>query len=116
MLNVAIVDDEAAERQKLREYLEAAACRKNEEFCVDEFSSADAFLVQYRQGYDLVFMDIEFPQGQNGMEAARALRRMDSTVVLIFVTNIAQMAVEGYEVDALDFIVKPVDPMPFSSR
>ena len=38
MLNVAIVDDEAAERQKLREYLEAAACRKNEEFCVDEFS------------------------------------------------------------------------------
>ena len=80
---------------------------------MDEFSSADAFLVRYGQGYDLVFMDIEFPHGQSGMEAARALRRMDSAVVLIFVTNIAQMAVEGYEVDALDFIVKPVDPYAF---
>lgn len=113
MLNVAIVDDEAAERQRLRGYLEEVARQKNIQFCVDEFSSADAFLVRYQQGYDLVFLDIEFPTGQNGMQAARALRRMDSTVVLIFVTNIAQMAVEGYEVDALDFIVKPVDPYAF---
>lgn len=113
MLNVAIVDDEAAERQKLRKCLDEVARQNQVEFWVDEFSSADAFLVRYGQGYDLVFMDIEFPHGQSGMEAARALRRMDSAVVLIFVTNIAQMAVEGYEVDALDFIVKPVDPYAF---
>ena len=67
MLNVAIVDDEATERQRLRTYLEEVARRKEVEFCVDEFSSADAFLVQYRQGYDLVFMDIEFPHGRSGM-------------------------------------------------
>lgn len=116
MLNVAIVDDEAAERQRLRGYLEEVARRKNVEFWVDEYASPDIFLVQYNQRYDLVFMDIEFPHGQSGMEAARALRRMDSTVVLIFVTNIAQMAVEGYEVDALDFIVKPVDPYAFQLK
>lgn len=51
--------------------------------CVDEFSSADAFLVQYRQGYDLIFLDIEFPHGKSGMDAARALRRIDSAVVII---------------------------------
>ena len=61
-------------------------------------------------------MDIEFSNGQNGMQAARALRRIDSTVVLIFVTNIAQMAVEGYAVDALDFIVKPIDPLCLSAQ
>lgn len=110
---MALVDDEAEERQRLRSYLGEVARQKDLHLCVDEFATADAFLVRYRQGYDLVFLDIEFPTGQNGMQAARALRRMDSTVVLIFVTNIAQMAVEGYEVDALDFIVKPVDPYAF---
>ena len=113
MLNVAIVDDEDAEREKLRSYLDDVAREKQIEFCVDEFATADAFLMQYHLGYDLVFLDIEFPTGQSGMQAARALRRIDSTVVLIFVTNIAQMAVEGYEVDALDFIVKPVDRYAF---
>lgn len=113
MLNVAIVDDEAEERQRLRTYLDEVARQKGLTFCVDEFATADAFLVHYQQGYDLVFLDIEFPSGQNGMQAARALRRIDSTVVLIFVTNLAQMAVDGYEVDALDFIVKPVEPYAF---
>lgn len=116
ILNVAIVDDEARERRRLRSYLEETAQRREIQFCVDEFATADAFLMHYHQGYDIVFLDIEFPTGQNGMQAARALRRMDSTVVLIFVTNIAQMAVEGYEVDALDFIVKPVDPYAFQLK
>lgn len=116
MLNVAIVDDEAAERQKLQSYLQEVTRQKGIAFCVDEFSSADAFLVQYRQGYDLIFLDIEFPHGKSGMDAAHALRRIDSAVVIIFVTNIAQMAVEGYEVDALDFIVKPVEPYAFQLK
>ena len=116
ILNVAIVDDEAADRQQLRRCLDEVARQKNISFCVDEYSSADAFLVRYQQGYDLIFMDIEFPTGQDGMQAARALRRIDSTVVLIFVTNIAQMAVEGYAVDALDFNVKPIDPYAFQLK
>lgn len=113
MLNVAIVDDEAQESRRLRSYLDDVACQSGVEFCVDEFSSADAFIMQYQDGYDLVFMDIEFPGGMDGMQAARALRRMDSAVVLVFVTKMVQMAVEGYEVDALDFMVKPVDRSAF---
>ena len=50
MLNVAIVDDEAAERQKLRKCLDEVARQNQVEFWVDEFSSADAFLVRYGQG------------------------------------------------------------------
>ena len=113
MIHVAIVDDEAEERRRLRAYLGEVARKKQVCFSVDEYASADAFLVQYQQGYDMVFLDIEFPAGQNGMEAARALRRIDTSVIIIFITNIARMAVEGYEVEALDFIVKPVDPAAF---
>lgn len=113
MLNIAIVDDESAERQKLRDYLEELALSRKIRIYVEEFTSADSFLFHYEHAYDIVFMDIEFPSGKNGMQAAYELRKMDNTVILIFVTNIARMAVEGYAVDALDFMVKPLDIYAF---
>ena len=64
---------------------------------------------------DLIFMDIEMP-GISGMDAAALLRTFDSETPLIFVTNLAQYAVNGYEVDALGFIVKPVSYAAFSLR
>ena len=113
MLNLAVVDDEAAERQRIRECLGYVSEKTGTEFCIDEFSSADSFLVGYEDKYDIVFMDIEFPSGLDGMAAARELRKFDKTVILIFITNMAQLAIHGYEVDALDFIVKPLDQYAF---
>lgn len=55
---------------------------------------------------DLVFLDVELP-GESGMDAALDLRRENATVPVIFVTNLAQYAVRGYEARALDFVVKP---------
>lgn len=49
----------------------------------------------------------------DGMTAARRLRELDKTVTIIFVTNTARYAVQGYEVDALDYIVKPIDKYAF---
>lgn len=51
-------------------------------------------------------MDIEMPN-MDGLEAAHRLRALDQRVVLVFVTNMAQFAAKGYEVDALDYIIKP---------
>ncbi len=64
---------------------------------------------------DLVLMDIEMP-GIDGMDAARLMRVYDADTPLMFVTNLAQYAVSGYEVDALDFLVKPVGYFDFSLR
>ena len=64
---------------------------------------------------DLIFMDIEMP-GIDGMDAAGLLRSYDQSTPLIFVTNLAQLAIRGYEVDALDFMVKPVSYGAFSMR
>ena len=71
------------------------------------WGSAEAFLDQYKHQYEIIFMDIRLP-GMDGMRAARHLREMDHTVLLVFLTTLAQYAVEGYEVEAIDYIIKPI--------
>lgn len=65
--------------------------------------------------FDLIFLDIELP-GIDGMEAAGLMRQFDPDTPIIFVTNLAQYAVKGYEVDALDFVVKPVSYPDFRMK
>ena len=113
MLDIAIVDDEHSERERLKACLAYVEEQQGVSFSVQEYESADQFLMMFEQQFDIVFLDIQFSQGMDGMNAARQLRKTDPSVLLIFVTNLAQMALHGYEVDALDFVVKPLDPYAF---
>ena len=109
MRNVAIVEDERESSDLLKNYFErySSENEKHEHFSVTVYDNAVNFLTYYKGNFDIVFMDIEMPD-MNGMEAAAKLRTIDKSVVLIFVTNMARYAVNGYEVGAFDFIVKPV--------
>lgn len=107
IINVAVVEDEEKTFQLLNEYLLKFAKEKDIQFNVVHFSDGLNFINNYKSVYDLVFMDIEMPN-LNGIETSKKLRLIDSNVILIFVTNLAQYAVNGYEVDALDFVVKPI--------
>ena len=49
----------------------------------------------------------------NGMETAREIRKKDQDVVLVFITNMAQYAINGYDVGALDYVLKPITITPF---
>ena len=60
-------------------------------------------------------MDIKMPL-MDGMEAAEKLRKVDKDVILIFVTNMAQLAIRGYKVNAMDFMVKPVTYFDFATE
>lgn len=115
MVNVAIVEDEIRSADVLCGFLERYGSEKGREFAVSRFTDAIAFLENYVPRYDIVFMDIQLPD-MDGMTASRRLRALDRDVILIFVTNMANYAVSGYEVDALDFIVKPVSYFPFTVK
>ena len=107
MRNIAIIEDDVGAQKLLCDYLKRYGNEKNEQFACFTFGSAEQFLTDYRPDYDAVFMDIELP-GMDGMEASRRLREIDGNIVLVFVTNMAQFAVGGYEVGAFDFILKPL--------
>lgn len=112
MIRIAIVEDEKKYSDILTRYLKDFGEEEGEIFDVSVFSDAVAFLTDYSPEYDIVFMDIMMP-GIDGMRAAAKVRERDTETVLIFVTNMAQFAVKGYEVNALDFIVKPVSYYDF---
>lgn len=57
---------------------------------------------------DLIFLDIEMP-GMNGMDFAKALFSEDKSVSIVFTTAYPQYAVDGFRVDAVDYLLKPID-------
>lgn len=106
-MKLAIVDDEKKMTDLLYKYSRKFEKENGEPMQISTYHNPDEFLKQYSSDFDLVLMDIEMP-GLNGIETAKELRRMDGRVVLMFITNMAQYAISGYEVEAIDFVIKPV--------
>ncbi len=109
ILKIAIVEDDKTQQENNISLLKKYAEQHNAVFSFFVFDNAFLFLQDFKQGtYDIVFMDINMP-GINGLDAAKEMRQIDGAISLIFVTDFAQFAIRGYEVDAYDFIVKPVN-------
>ena len=114
-MRVAVIDDEQAERERIQAYLSRFAKESGSAIAVDAYASADALLSGYRPGYDILIFDIDMP-GTNGMDAARIVREQDRDVTILFITNMAQYAINGYEVEAVDYIIKPIGYYDFAMK
>lgn len=115
MLRIAVVEDEPEYSKIIADYCEKYSILRQDEISAVCFHNPLTFLDKYRGEFDLILMDILMPQ-INGMECARRLRKRDETVMLCFVTNMAQYAIQGYEVGAVDFIIKPVSFAEFTLK
>lgn len=114
-MRVAIVEDDQLCAERIRKYLQTYADESGQNFEITLFSDGDEIVENYRAEYEIILMDIEM-QYMDGMTTARKIRGQDQEVVIIFITNMAQYAIQGYEVDAFDYILKPVSYFAFSQR
>lgn len=115
MLRIAVVEDEQEYAKTIVKYCQKYSALRQDEITAECYTNPITFLDKYRGEFDLILMDILMPQ-MNGMECARRLRKRDETVMLCFVTNMAQYAIQGYEVGAVDFIIKPVSFAEFTLK
>lgn len=115
MIRVAIVEDEDAVRAQLMSYVQRYTRQYGTAFEAKTFSDGLEILEDYRPVYDLILLDVEMKH-LNGMETAERIRALDPDVMIVFITNMAQYAIKGYAVGALDYVLKPVPYFAFSQQ
>lgn len=115
MLRIAVVEDDDRDYANLKDVLDRFQKEKKASFEIVRFPSGEDFRGHLSDRFDIVFLDIDL-KDDNGIDLAKALRETGSKTNIIFVTNLAQFAIKGYEVEALDFVVKPVSYFDFSLK
>ena len=111
MINIAICDDEKHMSDHIRAFVSDFFRKKNREIYFRTFSSGEE-LLSYDGQVDILFLDIQM-NGIDGMETARKLRASKFRGFLIFITVLKEMVFQSFEVQAYDYLVKPVEEKQF---
>lgn len=111
MYKIAVCDDNPADAGYVADVIKRWAQARAVLMEIERFPSAEAFWFQYEENrcYDILFLDIEMePEGMNGIELAAKLRKNNSSIQLVFVTGYMEYIADGYDVEALHYLLKPV--------
>lgn len=112
LIKVCICDDESEQRKMLKGIIKTQLELKGLEYDMEEFSSGEDLIRAFEkqktigEAYDILFLDIEMG-GIDGIETAKRIRAMDENVIIIFVTGYANYVFNGYDVKALNYVMKP---------
>ena len=107
MIHVAVVEDEEKYREQLSEFLSRYGKEKEISIQTRMYCAGIDILDEYAGQFEVILLDIRMKH-IDGMEAARKIREKDKEVIIIFITNMAEYAIQGYDVEARGFILKPV--------
>ena len=109
MYRFAVCDDNETDAAFVASLIEGWSKKRSLPLQIDFFPSAERFLFAYedKRNYDLLFLDIEMGK-MNGVDLAKKLRRMGARLQLVFVTGFMDYISEGYDVEALHYLMKPV--------
>ena len=115
LLRVAIVEDETPHAELLRQHIESWQKQRGMEnagleVMIRHFCHASAFFFAWEdESYDMIFLDIQMPE-LNGLEFSKMV---DSRTRIVFTTAFGQYAIDGYRVNALDYLLKPISYVDF---
>lgn len=108
MIRIAVVEDQKKWSDLITSFLNRYRQETKTSFEVSYFTNGEDFIKSYKKDQNLIFMDVAMPK-KNGLETSKELRKIDKEVSLVFLTEMAQYAIEGYEVNAYDFLIKPME-------
>ena len=111
-MRIAIIEDEQLHSDLLISYIKKwADIRKisSKNIIINNYENAEQFLFDYddEKSFDVLFVDIQM-SGMNGMDMAKKVREKDKNVSLVFTTGITDYIQEGYEVEAMHYLIKPL--------
>lgn len=115
MIKIAIIEDNDQDANSLISEITKYSKENKIEIEYKRFTNPIMFLDKYEPGFDVVFFDIMMPL-MNGIDASKKLRVLDEEIIIIFLTSLAQFAIEGYSVQALDYIIKPLNYFDFAMK
>lgn len=106
---IAICDDQKTELESISTLVERWSQQTQKKVNIATFPSAESFLFDYAEhkDYDILLLDVEM-QELSGIDLAKQIRRENKRVEIVFITSHFEFAGEGYEVDALHYLIKPV--------
>lgn len=107
MIRIAIAEDDVQEAHRLQELVEQFGKENDVAVQITLFSDGAKLTGNYHPEWDLLLLDVDMPV-MNGFETAKNIRGTDPDVCIVFITNLAQYAIRGYDVGALDYLLKPV--------
>ncbi|MCR2044888.1 LytR/AlgR family response regulator transcription factor [Anaerosalibacter massiliensis] len=110
IINVAICEDEKIHVELLEKYVANWAKERNMKVRIEVFYSAESFNFNWimDKRYDILLLDIQMP-GQNGIELAKTIRKKDNIINIIFITALSDYIGEGYNVEAINYLIKPIE-------
>lgn len=115
MIRILITEDDPQCFQQMEQFIRDYSGETGRAFRITHYDNGEDLVERYRPEFDLLLLDVDMPF-VDGMTAAGHIRKMDPEVVVVFVTNLAQYAIQGYSVNALDYILKPLNYFSFSQR
>ena len=115
MIKIAILEESDADYTRICKAWDRFSKEENLSYQITHYKDSTSLLEQFHSQFDLIFLDIEVP-GKNGMETAQEIRKIDNLAILVFLTNFSKYAVNGYEVNAADYMLKPLDYYSFALK
>lgn len=116
MYRIVILEDQAIHAEKMIHMLEAyEKAHPGMQLAITHYDRPLQLLSEYRRNVDLLLLDIQTPD-MLGIDLAKKIRAMDDQVIIVFTTSLLQYAIEGYEVNAFDYIMKPLTQGAFHAK
>ncbi len=112
-INIAIVEDEDQAAASIEQFLEQFGREQGSQIRIKRYTDGTAIAGAESDEYDIILMDIMMGE-MDGMTAAEKIRERGGDAVIIFITNRTDYAIRGYQVDALDYVLKPLNYLSFS--